>query len=718
MTTSTAPNTSGEEPRAARSLQGAMFGVIVASIEMHAAYVTTGRFDLGVLLALIVYYTAAFAILGLVVGMVGPLLEQRPAASSSRSLPTVLAVNLSLFLMARCGAEGLYSVFRGDFGGIAFLALAVCLPSLAAGAALFLAGRSALLGATVGLGGHLVAAAAATAAICYAAVGWRWATASANRGLPHFGLLLVACLLASMVALVVFHRPPAGARGLALAVCLLALVVARSLWGPAAASRILDAKSPDRTPLARINVLLVVLDTLRADHLDLYGYHRPTMPRLAELARGGEVYEDVVASSSWTLPSHGSLFTGRSPREHGARGSWAGARQPGRRGSRPLDPSIPTLAETLRAAGYRTEGVVANSLYLTPRYGLHRGFDYWDARPSFQGAAAEGYSPLLLQVRSAVDATPLRWIYEPLVVLDVAQLAYRRAAEINNAVLDRLGALQSEDRPFFLFVNYMDPHDPYLAPGRFADRFPGRLRAEPRFWQGLSYRRSELDPEALREHLISQYDSVLAYLDHHLLELFRRLEADGVLEDTLVIVTSDHGEAFLEHGQYQHGKSLYQEEIAVPLVVRHPGDDGPARRVRGPIDQKALMPWLLHRLGLALPEGLTPVERLEDARPIVAELAGVRGLGFLAEEDAHHDLTMVREGSLKYLESTSGASHLYDLGSDPAERAPFAEDDPAWSRLAARLAAWEASHPKPAIAEGLDLTPDEIEQLRSLGYID
>jgi arylsulfatase A-like enzyme len=716
--TNVEPAASSRSSSGIHGVQGALLGLIVAFVEMHSAYVTTGRFDLSALIALTIYYTLIFSVFGLLVGLAAALWPRRSAGSSNASLPPVLAAGLAALLVVRCGADGLYSVFRGDAGGARFLALAVGLPALAAGCALFLAGRSPWLGRTRGIEGLLVASFSSVGALFYASVVWRWSTASEDRGLVHLGLLLLACFLSPCLALALFNRSPVRIRGLVLGACLLALIAARAFVGPAEPSRILETATPDRAPLAGTNVLLVVLDTLRADHMDLYGYQRQTMPRLTEFAQRAEVYEDAVSSSSWTLPSHASLFTGRSPREHGARGALASSDQPGRRGSRALDQSVPTLAETLRAAGYRTEGVVANSLYLVPKYGLHRGFDYWDARPSFQGATNEGYSPLLFQMRSAIDATPLRWLYEPLVAMDIAQLVYRRAPDINATVRRRLQSLRDDDRPFFLFVNYMDPHDPYLAPGRFADRFPGRLEGQPRFWQGLSYRQSEFELETLRRHLVSQYDSVLSYLDHHLGELLRWLEANEVFQDTIVVITSDHGEAFLEHGQYQHGKSLYQEEISVPLIIRYPADRMQPRRVSEPVELTAVMPWLLHQLGVAPPPGLEPVERLENARPIVAELAGVRGLGYLVGADVHHDVTMYREGPLKYLESSAGPALLYDLRSDPSERKPLPKSAPAWDDLAAKLAQWLRSTKVAGADVEVFLSPEEIERLRSLGYIE
>jgi len=709
---------SGRSPGGTHVVQGAVLGLIVALVEMHAAYVTTGRFDLSALVALIIYYMLAFSVFGLLVGLAAALWSRRSAGSSNASLPPVLAAGLAALLGVRCGADGLYSVFRGDAGGAVFLALTVGLPALAVGYALFLAGRSSFLGRTRGIEGFLVAGLASVAALLYAAAVWRWSTATEDRGLAHLGLLLLACFLSPCLALALFNRSPVRVRGLVLCACLLALIAARAIVGPAEPSTILETASPDRAALAGTNVLLIVLDTLRADHLDLYGYPRQTMPRLTEFAQRAEVYEDAVSSSSWTLPAHASLFTGRAPREHGARGALASSDQPGRRGSRPLDESVPTLAEILRAAGYRTEGVVANSLYLVPRYGLHRGFDYWDARPSFQGATNEGYSPLLFQMRSAVDATPFRWLYEPLVAMDIAQLVYRRAPDINAAVRGRLRSLRDDDRPFFLFVNYMDPHDPYLAPGHFADRFPGRLKGEPRFWQGLSYRRSEFEPETLRQHLVSQYDSVLSYLDHHLGDLFQWLEVNDVFQDTIVVITSDHGEAFLEHGQYQHGKSLYQEEISVPLIIRYPADGGQQRRVSEPVELSAVMPWLLHQLGVAPPHDLEPVECLEDTRPIVAELAGVLGLGYLVGVDVHHDVALYREGPLKYLESSAGPALLYDLHSDPSEKTPLPKSAPAWEDLAEKLAEWVRSTKVAGADVEVTLSPEEIERLRSLGYIE
>jgi arylsulfatase A-like enzyme len=300
----------------------------------------------------------------------------------------------------------------------------------------------------------------------------------------------------------------------------------------------------------RPNVLLISVDTLRADRLSLYGYPRDTSPNLRRLARDGVVFKRALSPGTWTLPGHAAMLTGLFP---------------GRLGALDIGATLPedavTLAERLREAGYRTGAVVANVSVLDRGVGWSQGFDFYDDTPR-------------QRLRYTTSLQLALWsLPKP-----YARLTSRaRTADAINAVA--LEWLATDRRtPFFLFINYMDTHHPYMPPDEYLDRFPGRrtvvidplpdLTRRPR---GLTQRETE--------HYRALYDASIAYVDHEIGRLLGTLAVAGRLEDTLVIVTSDHGEFFGEHGLFQHAVGPYEEVHRVPLVIRYPG-----RRRHGVVD--------------------------------------------------------------------------------------------------------------------------------------
>jgi arylsulfatase A-like enzyme len=296
------------------------------------------------------------------------------------------------------------------------------------------------------------------------------------------------------------------------------------------------------------NVLVIVADTLRADHLSTYGYARPTSPNLDRIATRGVVFEHAFAASSWTAPSHAALLTGRHLHEHGV--EWATTH-------RFAAIPYPTLPEVFAARGYRTAAFSANLFWFTRAMGFGRGFMHFDdyfhspadmVLRTFYGRAFE----TLVLRRMGYEDIPAR----------------KRAPDVSRAFLEWVD--RGGDRPFFAFLNFMDAHDPYLPPAPFRTRFA--TRGEPGGllnWR-LGRKDLQLTPEQ-REAEIDAYDGAIAYLDHHLAALVEALRARGLGDRTLVVITSDHGEAFAEHGNYLHGNSLYREEIEVPLILLGPG---------------------------------------------------------------------------------------------------------------------------------------------------
>jgi arylsulfatase A-like enzyme len=309
------------------------------------------------------------------------------------------------------------------------------------------------------------------------------------------------------------------------------------------------------------NILLIVLDTVRADHLSLpgSGADRQTSPELEALAGLGVTFTGARATAPWTLPSHASLMTGR----------WAFDVCPGR--FSPMSADGPTLAGSLATLGYETVGLVANTFYTTYATGLSRGFAHYEDLP---------FKPATILASSEVGGRIVDLIGEISRSLRPGEPPPLRrfdridASSINLRFLDWLDHDRAQARPFFAFLNYFDAHDPYLVPPGADHRFGGAPidpsdRAFLEDWW-LSPDKSKITPEQ-EALLIDGYDSCIAFLDQSLGNLFRELDRRTLLDDTIIVVTSDHGEAFGEHDLFGHGVSLYEDQLHVPLLIIAPG---------------------------------------------------------------------------------------------------------------------------------------------------
>jgi arylsulfatase A-like enzyme len=399
-------------------------------------------------------------------------------------------------------------------------------------------------------------------------------------------------------------------------------------------------------PADRPNVVLLVMDTQRADHLSVYGYSRPTSPRLEQLAAEGWLFDNAIASAPWTLPSHATMMTGRLLHEHRA-----GVNQ------RPyLDHRYPTIAEALRSEGYATGGFAANIFWCGRRTGLDRGFIHYEDYFVNPGDA----------IARTVLGRWLAWHVFPLFLgLDIPG---RQAAEsINRRMLRWIDGLKG--RPFFVFANYLDVHGPLNPPAPYAGRFRGGKTVERHVTEvdigGLADQVSNKTPEQVKDDL-DAYDESIQHLDAQLGALFDALRQRGLLENTMVIVTSDHGEGFGEHGLFSHGHSLYRDQVSIPLILYWSGKLSP-RHVPGMVGLYQIAPTIAEAAGLS--KGLFPAKSLlaepDSMGPAVTEVGGRPNLaprfpvsrGWLAA---------VVSPSFKYIKSESGATELY-LRSDSAE---------------------------------------------------
>jgi arylsulfatase A-like enzyme len=320
------------------------------------------------------------------------------------------------------------------------------------------------------------------------------------------------------------------------------------LWRPFPAPPSANLTGPPSARPQRPNIVFIVLDTVRADHLSSYGYSRPTTPNLDRLARRGVLFENAIAPTSWTLASHASMFTGLLPHQNGA-DWWL-----------PLPPGPRTLAEALRSSGYQTAGMVANFNYCQKGWGIGRGFGVYrdDSESLRRNLAGTLLGTALIQPA-----------YQSLCRFDY--LERQDAGATNQEVFRWLR--RPPANPYFLFINYFDTHVPYLTQPPYDHRF-GKIsnRLVHKLFDALQGPDppGNLTP-ADRATLIAAYDNCLAYVDAQVGRLLDDLDKSPQGRNTIVIITSDHGEEFGEQGYYSHGYNLYRQSLHVPLIIAGPG---------------------------------------------------------------------------------------------------------------------------------------------------
>ena len=426
-------------------------------------------------------------------------------------------------------------------------------------------------------------------------------------------------------------------------------------------------------------VIVVVADTLRADHLGLYGYARPTSPHLDVWAEEGRVYERAFATAPWTLPSFGSLYTGRWPMRHRAgvmkEGDWLGRSVPNR-----LSSDIPTLAEILRDQGFVT-GAVMNNPYLDPSFGVARGFDVYDHVPG--------------------DNQDIRR----------ADVMVARAFEL----IDQWG-----DRPFFLVLHLFDPHMDYDPPepvrGMFSAAYTTQLSLPVAELGQLRRRELDLSEDDI-EFVRAAYDEEVLFVDQQLEQLRRGLEVRGLRDDALVVLTSDHGEELFDHDGFEHGHAMWQELVNVPFVVWGPGVQ-PGREV-APVSLVDVMPTVLEWVGA---EAVTDLDGLSLWANLTAqEPVDDRALLMESPLYGRPHTSLVRWPFKMIVDAHDTPVSLVDLGQDPLERTNVLESHPT---VADAMTAELHAHRRTAARARVE-APDEaatpsdeiLERLKSLGYV-
>lgn len=453
-------------------------------------------------------------------------------------------------------------------------------------------------------------------------------------------------------------------------------------------------------PSTRPNVVLIAVDTLRADDLGCYGYPRPTSPCIDKLAGEGVLFERACSPASWTLPAFASLFSGVGPAAHGC----GGFRDP-------IPLTLPLLSETLRKEGYRCDAVISNP-FLNAKYGFGRGFDEYD-----------DYSVFLDEELAALgtDGSPKSI---PISDLVTGATVTRRAKQL-------LAAAASSGRPYFLFVHYFDPHASYIPSEEYRSRFEASYDG-PVTGRGLDSQKTALLPARDLEQLRRLYDGEIAHDDAQIGELLKAVDAVSDPQQTLIIFLSDHGESFSEHGRCLHGNSAHMEETHVPLIWRWKGRFPAAHRAQEPVSSLDVFATLCDLLELprpALTQGQSLRRQLEGGqgpqdRVVVSERAcNDSGAGQMKH------LAGLRGGlrvHLRFVENPAepGAQiEAYDVASDPLEQRLLEPLPPTAADVAGQISEYwrhcrqiAAGHRVAPGSVNVHLSEAELRQMEGLGY--
>jgi arylsulfatase A-like enzyme len=469
-----------------------------------------------------------------------------------------------------------------------------------------------------------------------------------------------------------------------------------------------DVRSP--SPIVnKPNIILIVMDTVRADHLSLYGYEKHTTPHLERLSEKATLYTNTIAPGDHTLPSHASIFTGMYASKHRAH-----LNPPIHLAGRPLAENSDTLAEILSEKGYLTAGIIANYLYVSHRFGQDQGFHYFDQRT---------FEPILGSLPQFYIRNSVCDLASYFAVPRHFDAKFRNAQDINSEAFRFLHKMQKEKRPLFLFINYMDAHWPYLPPKPFDKLFSGKdedftsVKYQRMWGEVMSLKRTVTNDEY--NHLLSQYDGAIAYIDFHIEKLITKLYELGMYEDCLLIITADHGEAFGERNFIGHTVSVYQDQVHVPLIIKYPNIDKSVV-VNETVSLVDIMPTILNLLGHEIPEDIQGQSLLKlesrNYRAVMSE--SFTGMGPRGLHPRFHRLEKaIFWGPFKLISSTSGKRELYDLSNDANEKKNlYRPDDGLSNELEAKLNPWfEDIKDEPA--SRVDLDGETIDRLRSLGYL-
>jgi arylsulfatase A-like enzyme len=446
-------------------------------------------------------------------------------------------------------------------------------------------------------------------------------------------------------------------------------------------------------------VILIVLDTVRADHLSLYGYNVANK-NLEAFSKDALVFDACIANSCWTLPSHASLFTGLYPNEHGAHGDlnrkiiigdFEGDPLP-----RPLDEKMITLAEIFKENGYQTMAVVANNIVLGKDMNMYQGFDVYECFGNIGDLNRKYPFRPILNFISYLANVPDFFMNT------------MRAGQIT----DRCKQLTAGpfSAPVFLFVNYMDAHEAYCPPRPYHSyycdmRFPHLWRLQMDFRKRMLKRYSQTTWDAYAK---TQYDGAIAYLDDQLGRFFAHLKQSNLYDPALIIVTSDHGELFGEHGFRGHRTPMYEGVLRVPLIIKFPYSKQVGREKKE-IQLSDVFSTILSICEIPMPGNVSGKPFGNSSSPAVAEY----------ENALMGQHRVLYDGQYKYFfYERERPAELYDLRKDPSENDNLAENQPAVVKLLEeKLKKWVISHPPRYASKDSALSPETVDGLKALGYI-
>jgi len=472
-----------------------------------------------------------------------------------------------------------------------------------------------------------------------------------------------------------------GALVLVIVVCRAGMAVAPT---PAATPRQVAVGAAPKGP----NVILILVDTLRADHLSCYGATTNHTPVIDGLAADGTRFAHAYTQASWTRPSVATIFSSLYPSSHRTIHK-----------SDALPDAVVTLAEVMQQAGYSTIGF-ANNINVAPLFGFQQGFDeYVFLEPEFFFGATESAAQLTIynQLRLVREryVSQRKWV----------ENYYQPADVVTKHGLDWIAA-RGKDRPFFMFLHYMEPHDPYFVHPYNGEAYARVANPNP-------------DP-ALADKYRSAYDGAIRFLDGELARLFQDLKATGLYDDALIVLTADHGEEFHEHGGWWHGTTLYDEQLAVPLIVKPPrgGTGGVVNDAM--VSSVDIAPTIIQSVGAAVPQAMV-------GKPLGlgAGAPAPRDHAFAESELEGNSLQAYRSGGMKVIHANPGnprglpEHQLFDVASDPGEQKNLiATHTDVANTLTADMSAVQSHAESTAVeSTGTAIDAASEERLRALGYV-
>lgn len=472
------------------------------------------------------------------------------------------------------------------------------------------------------------------------------------------------------------------------------------------------------------NIILIVMDSVRAANLSCYGYPRVTTPNLDTIATQSALFEQAISVGCWTLPVHASLFTGLYPLSHNVTVSRDA-----------LPDNFPTLARQLKEANYQT-ACFSNNAYISDVTGLTQGFDtvenIWRVSNP-RGTQRTKLGKLIKNLESKGPLTRpvialIRKVQRVRMILKRQRNQSDKGGQLtNNKIQDWLTKDRNPDVPFFLFVNYMECHEPYNPPHPYNRRFMAKRYTPSRVAQigtkeEIASRVSEQRGQEDLEILQALYDGEINYLDHKIGELVHFIETLSILDNTVLVITSDHGDSLGEHHQIGHRITLYEQLVHVPLLIRYPKRFQPNTRVAQQVSLIDLYSTLLELAGVksspVTTNGSYSLTKTpsngDEIRPFtIAENVAPKSLNGVTNQ-------MIRTNTYKYIWKSNRQHELYNLINDPRElHNVAAKESEVVDNLDKQLEAWRQSVQSYQVETNQVQYDDTlVERLQALGYME